>query len=402
MKKTCVHPDGKSNSQALAYSFKTRAFTLVELLVVIAIIGILIALLLPAVQAAREAARRMQCTNNLKQLGIGLHNYLDANKVFPPQRMGAVARKATSDGNNDHKYFSIGFHVCLFPFCEQQAAFDLVKKNINATTGQWPDVTSCTLDCWNVKVPYLACPSDPNGSEPYPNGGTRTNYCGSIGDTVTNSYFTWYNNRGFFGGGIGAMFDGTDRIRCYGTEAMVDGTSKTIAISETVTAISSKNYKILGHCAWNNSWSFGGLGTSTTTAANCAAFRSTSDDTSMYVSTYTTYMWRGDNYWNGRNASTGFQTILPPNGPSCTTNNSFYQGYFTATSNHSGGVNTLKADGSVQFISETINCGNQGYVHISAAVGTSSGPLAPEPFGESPYGIWGALGSINGGESVSL
>lgn len=94
---------------------RRHAFTLVELLVVIAIIGILIALLLPAVQAAREAARRMQCTNNLKQLGVGLHNYLDATKMFPPAMSGYDNLSET--GN----WCTISYNVAMLPFCEQAA-----------------------------------------------------------------------------------------------------------------------------------------------------------------------------------------------------------------------------------------------------------------------------------------
>ena len=90
-----------------------RAFTLVELLVVIAIIGILIALLLPAVQAAREAARRMQCTNNFKQIGLALHNFHDARKAFPPTHLGP---------------WKAGLPIFLFPYMEQTALYELVAN----------------------------------------------------------------------------------------------------------------------------------------------------------------------------------------------------------------------------------------------------------------------------------
>lgn len=129
-----------------------RAFTLVELLVVIAIIGMLIALLLPAVQAAREAARRMQCSNHLKQFGIAIHNFHDARKGIPPTTVG-WARPTT--------------HIVLFPFIEQTAAWDAILGVSNNLAGQTdPDV-------WNALavdvqqgiggLALLKCPSRRSG-----------------------------------------------------------------------------------------------------------------------------------------------------------------------------------------------------------------------------------------------
>lgn len=143
------------------------AFTLVELLVVIAIIGILIALLLPAVQAAREAARRMQCTNNLKQIGIAMHVYHDAHKSFPP---GNLHLPWMSDDDHDGNPGGVpcgmwGWPLFILPFSEQQALysqFDFTKKAYTYATGvNWGGHNSTTQPCGDEENMEIAdkCPS---------------------------------------------------------------------------------------------------------------------------------------------------------------------------------------------------------------------------------------------------
>ena len=327
-----------------------RAFTLVELLVVIAIIGILIALLLPAVQAAREAARRAQCTNQLKQLGIALHNYHDTHKTFPPRKQDASTGRGRLSG-----------FVNLLPFIEQNALYDQIKG------GGWGPNPWDAWSVWNEAPKTLVCPSAGNMNLTY-----AVNYCFSVGDTIDTSRDST-RPRGLFGALNGVRM-----------AEITDGTSNTVAMSEHLIT----DFAIGGQASIpineGTATQIGGL---TTNPNACVATASGS----KYLDPASVKGRTGWRWTDGQIEKIGFTTILPPNAPSCIQgsdgNGDGQHTVMSPGSFHPGGVNALRADGSVSFVSETIDTGN-----LSAAPVTS---------GSSPYGTWGALGSKNGGEPIS-
>ena len=151
-----------------------HGFTLVELLVVIAIIGILIALLLPAVQAAREAARRAQCTNNLKQIGLALHNYHDVAKSFPPGSFWYGLSYSEYRGS---------ILIRLLPYIEMQPLFDMFDfENSGGVAVDWQTLPGSTALIQSTIVPTYQCPSDTH--EEVFNGRALHNYAASIGPTT--------------------------------------------------------------------------------------------------------------------------------------------------------------------------------------------------------------------------
>jgi len=376
-----------------------HGFTLVELLVVIAIIGILIALLLPAVQAAREAARRMQCTNHLKQLGLALHNYHDASKTFP---VNAVQYTYY------YMYPRLSASVALLPYMEQQALYDDIGTipndgNYSCAVGTVLGSNKATRIAWYAQVPTFVCPSSGSvrrdrateegpgitnymfSSGDWPDAGTYYYGSSSLADRINPPGYA-YNNRSVFPV-LGRGWKNTGGV--------VDGTSNTIAMSEKIVPTDSGvGAQVKLAVANNIAAAVAGTaaGDTPTTAGDPDVCNGPAVRNGKYYVVASTPEGAGLRWADGLPGYSTFSTILPPNSPSC-----YGQGgpewrvMNAATSNHTGGVNALRFDASVSFVSDTISAVTAGRPSSYAVSG-----------GMSPYGVWGAMGSINGGESVAL
>lgn len=206
-----------------------RGFTLVELLVVIAIIGILVGLLLPAVQAAREAARRMQCSNNLKQMGLAMHNYHDAHKVFPPGLVVQNADPQWTAAGNDLHVESWAWGSFLLPYIEQSALYN----QMGVGQGQLLQTIASTTTLALTPLSVYRCPSDAGPAVRAPSGGfaewATSNYKACTGhrrdaltiavNTEARSGMFWQNSKN----GIRDMSDGTSNTILIGEIAFQRG-----------------------------------------------------------------------------------------------------------------------------------------------------------------------------------
>ncbi len=365
---------------------KHLGFTLVELLVVIAIIGILVGLLLPAVQAAREAARRMQCSNNLKQLALACHNYESTFKAFPSRQQG------TGYIRNVGQRLRLSGFVALLPYIEQTALYNIIdSKNQNP----WGNDGATH---WQLSyLSTLNCPSDAQNENADGDGSTgqyrgRYSYAFCSGDNYETSVVQPsertseslsrqarpITNRGIFG-----------RYSFTKFGQISDGTSNTLFFSERSAPTSLRGKGMAAVDASGDPATFIPLG--------CRPLWSGSQylpTASMFTQDTTPgYRWA-----DGAAAFHAFSTILPPNTAICLIGSPAWQGggghyapgIWTATSEHTGGVNSSYADGSVHFLSDNIDTGNLGLVAPKSNGG-----------GFSPYGVWGALGTKASGETVS-
>ena len=322
-----------------------RGFTLIELLVVIAIIGVLIGLLLPAVQAAREAARRAQCTNNLKQIGLAMHNYESAIGTFP---LGRVA--TNYNGVWDYTSYSYSQLARILPFMEQTQLGTALNFNL-----PWSDPSNTTVI--TTRINSLICPSDPAGAVPA--NLAPTSYRGNEGSQLP----MWYGPSDVNPVVNGAMPapDGVFYSNfAYRIAEIPDGLSNTAAFSEHLMGDFSQT-----------------IATDKTDTFQPGTFPATPDEALAQCKAVVVTNLAQQGYSNigapwayGYHSTTSYWHSATPGSRSCMFPPRRIM--TTANSQHSGGVNLLMADGSVRFAKNSV------------ALAT-----------------WRAIGTRNGGEVIS-
>ena len=360
---------------------RRRGFTLIELLVVIAIIAVLIGLLLPAVQAAREAARRSQCVNNLKQIGLAMHNYHSVYNVFP---LGVSQYAPVTSYNWD----SWSSHALMLNQLEQTSLYNACNfslgNNMPNSVGFYANSTVT-----NTRIAMFLCPSDGNvGSLQVlrPADGRMDtldlSYVASAGTTTMSPNNTAPGNAWSTGGSTGLFW----WYCCYGLNSVPDGSSNTVAFSEALVTNGGSNSST---ASISNTYP----GNSITNVAGAGGAAQQYDANQNPAAIVTglnacTTAWQskaGINnlrgvFWEvGSLGMTMFNTIVTPNSKqylwgACRYTSGGYPNdatFANTSSNHPGGVNVLMGDGSVKFIKNTIN-----------------------------QGTWWALGTRNGGEII--
>jgi prepilin-type N-terminal cleavage/methylation domain-containing protein/prepilin-type processing-associated H-X9-DG protein len=344
---------------------KTRSragFTLIELLVVISIIAVLIALLLPAVQAAREAARRAQCVNNLKQIGLALHNYHSAANTFP---MGSSLSWSVKYGGIGKGWGAWSVHSLLLPHVEQSVLYNAANFSLDADPSEGFNSTVVL-----TRIASFMCPSDNPAGISYIN-----NYRGSIGTSVVqgipskqiSGLFSMSSLRNVYGGGNPTI----------GLNLVTDGSANTIAFGEAMVGILGRGNAHPGNgmsvnakSANNFSKDWDGQDVQQKPAANLAAALQQCNDfwkTMTPGSTWPSGMKeRSGWFWAiGGRSITLFNTVIPPNSstapwglcemtncPSCVPTEAQFD---NASSYHPGGANFTFADGSVKFLKTSIS-----------------------------------------------
>jgi prepilin-type N-terminal cleavage/methylation domain-containing protein/prepilin-type processing-associated H-X9-DG protein len=344
---------------------KRRGFTLIELLVVIAIIGVLIALLLPAVQSAREAARRMQCVNNLKQLGIATHNYEGTAGCFP---LATIVATWPGDPTLPAGNYRWGTLAYLTIFLEQTSVYNALNFSYplygQSTTTPPSQVYPPNLTAVNVMVNLFLCPSDRMARIT-----TTDGFYGGPGRQFASMNYQFCSGSGVNGGDSSVNADGVFRINAVARSGdVIDGLSNTAFASESLLGSGGVRSYAPNAVGWDPNVVYASVGwngspsaTITTTACNAP----------IAIGPNRMSVWVDGNLSQGM-----YNHALPPNSRQMDcliTFDSISYGWKGARSRHPGGANTLLGDGSVRFVKDSVD------------------PVA-----------WAAIGSRNGGEIVTL
>lgn len=380
---------------------RQNGLTLIELLVIIVVIGVLVGLLLPATRSSREAARRMSCAGKFKQAGVALHNYHSVHKQLPMQ-MGGTFNPSSNRGSSSppgNNRYRLSFLVAVMPFMEQQALWDAINDDPTyAPMGPAPWTRE--FSPWQTDIPTLRCPSDPGQGLP---AHGRTNIVACLGDAthrIETGPVRWNKSVGAW------TADRKEQVAVSGRGVFVprsvtrfrditDGLSNTIMAGEIATDLEDNDARTSASVM--NPWS-----TIHDSPTLCES-QLNSDRPSFWSMTARDCpdcfgqpdQKRGFRWADGAALYTGFNTILPPNRESCLAGGAAGIGMLSASSRHQGGMHVLMGDGAVIFMTDSIDCGD---LSVGTVIHDGTGPRAPDS--QSPYGLWGALGTRNQGETI--
>jgi prepilin-type N-terminal cleavage/methylation domain-containing protein/prepilin-type processing-associated H-X9-DG protein len=332
-----------------------QGFTLIELVVVIAIIGVVIGLLLPAAQGAREAARRLQCVNNLKQIGLAMHNYHQALNTLP-------------FGDLTYSWSDFSANTLLLPYLEQAPLYG----SINFASQLLPANPGCPANttAQYATVAVFNCPSDTLDRLTSATG--HSNYVPNTGsDPVIYSSATSAWVGPFPVASIGSV--DVDLRHVVTFSSIIDGLSQTAAYSERVKGIGNILVAQTDDVLKPSSALYQGQASWAGTGPQLYWQKCSAGGPALGLAVMNQFMPSGSAWYTGHPSSTAYTHVMPPNTWSCEYDTGYQpNGALTAGSRHPGGVNVLFCDGSAKFVKSTV----------------------------SPS-VWWALGSIAGGEVVS-
>ncbi|WP_337176990.1 DUF1559 domain-containing protein [Paludisphaera sp.] len=321
-----------------------RGFTLIELLVVIAIIAVLIALLLPAVQAAREAARRAQCVNNLKQMGLALHNYHQAIGAFPMGATDAPVHAPGDSASTGGGWSSWSAQSLMLPYMEQSAIYNSINFSWAAIQGGSLSY-NINSTAYETKINSLLCPSDGNAG--------KTNICSYAGSMGTTTIIYGNQSTGLF-----------TYHRSYDIAEVTDGTSNTIAFAEQLVGEQTGAPMKRGNSTGNGGGGGGQAGGQLDVTGMMTQIRNDMLQCDTWFRDPAARVGGRGNHWGaGILGATMLNTAIPPNSAgsawgACRMDccpNAQHDHYTNSTSNHSGGVNVAMGDGSVRFVKDSVS-----------------------------------------------
>ncbi len=405
---------------------KFSGFTLVELLVVITIIGILAGLLLPAIQQARESARRMQCSSNIRQFGIAMHGYESSYKILTG--LGCGIYLVSSSGGaitaaDEGRWSGL---VGLLPFMDQQPLYTQIDSGYTAKGARGTFVTHSRYGYNPLRQPagsvlYLPpdspdyvpaltqigifrCPSDPYRKREAFGSIARVNYAFCVGDSMRGIDVTDVSHdhtRGMFCLGIqyrlAAAIDGTSNTIMFGEISTPSGQPSTSSVRLTNERVQGTN---LYELPWNTADSLKGIDVLACKASVIGG---------IYRGTRTLLQYRGTRWLNGSASYGGFNTIIGPNGAQCTPagNPVTNAGIYPPGSYHVGGAHVVMFDGAVRFVPNDIDASNPNpgpnanttdYYAPGRVIVSGVWQQTANWEGLSPFGVWGAMGSRGGGD----